>query len=128
MMQREILVVDDNADSVAILRAFLTARGYGVAAASNGMEALDCLRRQVFDLVLLDVMMPGMSGFDVLSHLRQDAATARLPVILLTAKVEDEDLVTGYSGGADYYITKPFTPKQLFYGIDLVLGEGDIGG
>jgi two-component system alkaline phosphatase synthesis response regulator PhoP len=127
-MRREVLVVDDNADSVAILRGFLTARGFGVAAANNGMEALECLRRQVFDLVLLDVMMPGMSGFEVLSHLRQDPATATLPVILLTAKLEDEDLMTGYSGGADYYITKPFTPKQLFYGIDLVLAEGNAGG
>jgi two-component system alkaline phosphatase synthesis response regulator PhoP len=123
-MQAKVLVVDDNADSVAILRGFLEARGYGVAAARNGMEALDCVRRDAFDLVLLDVMMPGMSGFDVLAEIRKQPATARLPVILLTAKTGDDDLLTGYDGGADYYITKPFTPKQLFYGIELVLEKG----
>lgn len=123
MMKSKVLVVDDNADNVAILRGFLESRGYGVAAAVNGMDALDCLRRDVFDLVLLDVMMPGMSGFEVLEQIRKQPATTKLPVILLTAKVEDDDLMTGYGGGADYYITKPFTPRQLFYGIDLVLGR-----
>jgi CheY-like chemotaxis protein len=127
-MQSKVLVVDDNTDNVAILRGFLEARGYDVAAAANGMEALDCLRRQGIYLVLLDVMMPGMNGFEVLQHIRKQPQTAVLPVIMLTAKIEDEDLMTGYGGGADYYITKPFTPKQLFYGIDLVLGKGASGG
>jgi len=124
-MQTKVLVVDDNTDSVAILRGFLEARRYAVVAAGTGIEALECLRREEFDLVLLDVMMPGMSGFDVLAHMRGDNATASVPVILLTAKTQDDDLMTGYGGGADYYITKPFTPKQLFYGIDLVLGSGE---
>jgi DNA-binding response OmpR family regulator len=124
-MQTKVLVVDDNADSVAILRGFLEARGYSVAAASNGMEALGWVRREAFDLVLLDVMMPGMSGFEVLAEIRTQPATATLPVILLTAKTQDDDLMTGYDGGADYYITKPFTPKQLFYGIELVLERGE---
>lgn len=127
-MHTKVLVVDDNADSVAILRGFLEARGYGVVAASNGMEALDCVRSAALDLVLLDVMMPGMSGFDVLAEIRKRPATAGLPVILLTAKTQDDDLMTGYDGGADYYITKPFTPGQLFYGIELVLGRGEARG
>lgn len=124
-MYQKILVVDDNADSVAILRGFLEARQYRVVAAGTGVEALECMRREDFDLVLLDVMMPGMSGFDVLTEMRQREATARLPVILLTAKTRDDDLMTGYERGADYYITKPFTSRQLFYGIELVLGKGD---
>jgi CheY-like chemotaxis protein len=124
-MQTRVLVVDDNSDSVAILRGFLEARHYAVAAAATGVEALDRLRREEFDLMLLDVMMPGMSGFEVLAKLRSDPATASVPVILLTAKTEDDDLVAGYGQGADYYITKPFTSRQLFYGIDLVLGAGD---
>jgi len=69
-----------------------------------------------------------MSGFDVLAEIRNGSATATLPVILLTAKTHDDDLMTGYDGGADYYITKPFTAKQLFYGIDLVLGRGGESG
>jgi two-component system phosphate regulon response regulator PhoB len=89
------------------------------------MEALGWVRREAFDLVLLDVMMPGMSGFEVLAEIRTQPATATLPVILLTAKTQDDDLMTGYDGGADYYITKPFTPKQLFYGIEWVLERGE---
>jgi DNA-binding response OmpR family regulator len=126
-MQHKILVVDDNADSIAILRGFLAARQYQVVAARTGLEALECMHRERFDLVLLDVMMPGMSGFDVLAEMRRTDAMADTPVILLTAKTQDEDLVLGYEYGADYYITKPFTARQLYYGIELVLEEGGRG-
>ena len=74
-------------------------------------------------MVLLDVMMPGMSGLEVLEKLRAEPRNARIPVILLTAKTQDEDVISGYRYGADYYIPKPFTSKQLLYGIRLVLGE-----
>jgi DNA-binding response OmpR family regulator len=124
-MPPKILVVDDNADSVAILKGFLEARGYIVVTAANGVEALENMQREGFDLVLLDVMMPGMNGFDVLAEMPRHEATARLPVILLTAKTQDEDLMKGYELGADYYITKPFTSRQLFYGVDLILGKAD---
>lgn len=124
-MGLKVLVVDDHADSIAILRGLLEARQHRVVAAQTGSQALECMQQENFDLVLLDVMMPGMSGFEVLAEMRRREATARLPVILLTAKTEDEDLVAGYEGGADYYITKPFTSRQLFYGIDLVLGKGE---
>ena len=127
-MQTKVLVVDDNRDSIAILRGFLKTRGYSMTAAADGIEALDCLRKEPFDLVLLDVMMPGMNGFDVLAHMRREGTTAAIPVILLTAKTADEDLLTGYDRGADYYITKPFTPEQLFYGIEIVLGTGEAVG
>ncbi|MFI5398848.1 MAG: response regulator [Candidatus Binatia bacterium] len=124
-MKHRILVVDDNPDSVAIMRGILECRGYEVAAATSGAEALQFLAKETVDLVLLDVMMPEMSGMQVLQHIKENAATGRLPVILVTAKTQDEDVLSGYQYGADYYITKPFTAKQLVYGIELILGKGE---
>jgi CheY-like chemotaxis protein len=124
-MKHKILVVDDNPDSVAIMRGILEGRGYDVAAAGSGSEALQLLKKEAVDLVLLDVMMPEMSGMEVLHRIKEDAASGRLPVILVTAKTQDEDLLSGYQYGADYYITKPFTAKQLLYGIELILGKGE---
>jgi len=124
-MKHKILIVDDNPDSVAIMRSILESRGYDVAAAQSGAEALDFLQRETVNLVLLDIMMPEMSGTEVLQRIKDNAATGRLPVILVTAKTQDEDVLSGYQYGADYYITKPFTAKQLLYGIELILGKGE---
>jgi CheY-like chemotaxis protein len=124
-MKHKILVVDDNPDSVTIMRGILESRGYEVASAIRGAEALEYLGTHAVDLVLLDVMMPEMSGIEVLQHIKADAATSQLPVVLVTAKTQDEDLLSGYQYGADYYITKPFTGKQLIYGIELILGKGE---
>jgi two-component system alkaline phosphatase synthesis response regulator PhoP len=124
-MKHKILVVDDNPDSVAIMRGILESRGYDVAAANGGAEALQFLKKEAVDLVLLDIMMPEMNGMEVLQRIKDDAASSRLPVILVTAKTQDEDLLSGYQYGADYYITKPFTAKQLLYGIELILGKGE---
>jgi DNA-binding response OmpR family regulator len=126
-MSRRILVVDDNLDSVLILRSMLEAQGFSVRVAQSGIEALDQLKEEVPDLVLLDVMMPEMSGFEVLERIKSTHATSRVPVILVTAKVQDEDVMTGYQYGADYYITKPCTAKQLLYGISLVLDRREAG-
>jgi CheY-like chemotaxis protein len=124
-MKHRVLIVDDNPDSIAIMRSILESRGYDVAAAQSGAEALDFLQRETVSLVLLDVMMPEMSGTEVLQRIKDNAATGRLPVILVTAKTQDEDVLSGYQYGADYYITKPFTAKQLLYGIELILGKGE---
>jgi two-component system alkaline phosphatase synthesis response regulator PhoP len=124
-MSRKILVVDDNVDSLTIIRSMLESRGYTVRAAQSGPEALAQLEREVPDLVLLDVMMPEMSGLEVLERLRSAHATAKVPVIMVTAKMQDDDLMAGYQHGADYYITKPCTSNQLLYGIGLVLGRTD---
>lgn len=124
-MKHKVLVVDDNPDSVAIMRGILEARGYDVATAGSGAEALQLVTSEPVDLVLLDVMMPEMSGMEVLQRIKEDATTGRLPVILVTAKTQDEDVLSGYQYGADYYITKPFTAKQLIYGIELILGKGE---
>jgi CheY-like chemotaxis protein len=124
-MKHRVLIVDDNPDSIAIMRSILESRGYDVAAAQSGAEALDFLQRETVNLVLLDIMMPEMSGTEVLQRIKDNAATGRLPVILVTAKTQDEDVLSGYQYGADYYITKPFTAKQLLYGIELILGKGE---
>jgi DNA-binding response OmpR family regulator len=124
-MSQRILVVDDNLDSVTIMRTILETQHYEVLVATSGAEALECLKKEKVDLVLLDVMMPEMSGLEVLERIKDEAATGRLPVILVTAKTHDDDVLSGYQYGADYYITKPFTGKQLLYGINLVLGKGE---
>jgi DNA-binding response OmpR family regulator len=95
-----------------------------VLSASSGLELLNMLKNQKPDLIILDIMMPEMDGLEVLSRLKAVADTATLPVILLTAKVQYEDVLGGYKLGADYYITKPFTSTQLVNGINLLLGEG----
>lgn len=122
-MATRILVVDDNRDSLFITRGILEPKGYEVIEATSGEEALELVRQSPPDLVLLDIMMPGMSGLEVLQKLKEQYETARIPVILVTAKTADEDVVQGYQYGADYYITKPFTATQLLYGIELVLGR-----
>jgi putative two-component system response regulator len=124
-MSQTILVVDDNPDSLTILQSILQPRGYAVLVATSGREALRLVDGDPRpDLVLLDVMMPEMSGLEVLQKIKDANTTAKIPVILVTAKTHDEDVLSGYQYGADYYITKPFTAKQLLYGIDLVLGKG----
>jgi CheY-like chemotaxis protein len=124
-MKNRILVVDDNPDSITIMRSILESRGYEVRAATSGAEALAMIEKERPDLVLLDIMMPEMIGIEVLQLIKDNAQTGRLPVILVTAKVHDDDVLSGYHYGADYYITKPFTAKQLLYGVDLVLGKGE---
>ena len=121
-MSSVILVVDDNQENVDIARQMLLSRGFEVRVAYNGPSALTSVEQQRPDLILLDIMMPQMSGMEVLDRLRANPATAGVPVILVTAKDQDEDLLAGYKYGADYYITKPFSAKQLLYGIGLVLG------
>ena len=118
-----VLVVDDDQDYVDIVRTHLARRNFAVTTAAGGAEALERLQEQKFDVVLLDVMMPKMSGFEVLQRIRETPATASLPVILISARGDEEDMMTGYQYGADYYITKPCTPTQLLYGVGLVLGR-----
>lgn len=122
-MANKVLIVDDNPDSIMVLRTILESKGFTVLSAGNGREALQVMEGQIPDAVLLDVMMPELSGIDVLKRMRSAAATARIPVILVTAKGQDEDLLDGYQHGADYYITKPCTAKQLLYGLSMVLGK-----
>ena len=118
------MVVDDNPDIITIVKTILEGKGYRVMSASSGQELLNMLNGQKPDLIILDIMMPEMDGLEVLTRLKGVPETASLPVILLTAKVQYEDVLGGYKLGADYYITKPFTSTQLTNGINLLLGEG----
>lgn len=120
---QKILVVDDDEDSRSMVRTILESNGFMVEECSNGKDALVRIPELQPHLVLLDIMMPEMSGYDVLVHLKQKPETQNIPVIMLTAKSDPEDLITGYNDyGVEYYITKPFTTRQLLSGIKLVLG------
>ncbi len=121
---KTIMVVDDNPDIITIVKTILEGKGYSVFSAFSGAELLNMLKGQKPDLIILDIMMPEMDGLEVLSRLKAMSETATIPVILLTAKVQYEDVLGGYKLGADYYITKPFTSTQLVNGINLLLGEG----
>jgi CheY-like chemotaxis protein len=122
--KKTIMVVDDNPDIITIVKTILEGRGYTVFSASSGPELLNMLPNHKADLIILDIMMPEMDGLEVLTRLKGKTESATIPVILLTAKVQYEDVLGGYKLGADYYITKPFTSTQLVNGINLLLGEG----
>jgi len=121
---KTVMVVDDNPDIVTIVKTILEGKGYVVQSAYSGQEVFNLLSEQKPDLIVLDIMMPQMDGLEVLTRLKGEPSTATIPVILLTAKVQYEDVLGGYKMGADYYITKPFTSTQLLNGINLLLGEG----
>lgn len=105
-----ILVCDDDRDIVSALTIYLTGEGYAVTGVGNGQEALDLFRQQPFDLVLMDIMMPGMDGIAATAQLR---AESNVPILFLTAKGEDTDKILGLNIGADDYITKPFNPLEV---------------
>ena len=124
--KRTIMVVDDYPDLVEIVRIALTLKGFNVSCAYSGKHLFACLEELRPDLILLDIMMPQMDGLEVLTRLKGNPATASIPVIILTAKGEPEDVIKGYERGADIYITKPFTSTEVLEAINLVLG-GDQG-
>ena len=121
----DILVVDDTPDCCEIIRMMLEASGFHVRVADSGEAALSEVAARPPDAMLLDVMMPGMSGIEVLEQVRSMPRVANLPVILLTGCITDDDMVCGYQHGADYYIPKPCTARQITHGLSLVLGRAD---
>ena len=121
-MTGTVLVVEDDEDVLRMVSTILVGRGLEVRLARDGRTAIKSIRERRPDAIILDIMMPGMDGIQVLDQLKGDAHTAPIPVILVTALVQDEDVLKGYKSGADYYLTKPFTSRQLVYAIDLVLG------
>jgi CheY-like chemotaxis protein len=122
-MAKRILVVDDDSDALALISLTLRRRGYDVATAPGGAEALEKIAQELPDLLLLDVMMPFMDGYEVYSHLRADPRTASLPVILLTAKAQIADRIEGIRKGVNDYITKPVHPDELVMRIHDVLEQ-----
>lgn len=119
--KERILVVDDEPDIVALVAYHLARAGYGVSTASSGPEALAKATSELPALVVLDLMLPGMSGFDVLERLRADPATAQIAVLTLTARREEPDRVRGLLLGADDYLTKPFSPQELTLRVGAIL-------
>jgi two-component system alkaline phosphatase synthesis response regulator PhoP len=120
-MSQRILVVDDDRKIVRLLRASLEQVGYQVFVAYDGETALQILRGEPPDLVVLDLMLPGRDGWDVTRAMRGDAALADTPIIMLTARVEHHDRIVGLELGADDYVTKPFHPGELIARIRAVL-------
>lgn len=108
-----ILVVDDVISNVLLLKVLLAAQKFNVITASNGMEAIDITKKQQPDLILLDVMMPGMSGFEVAQKLKNDPEVQHIPIIFLTALNSTADIVTGFKVGANDFISKPFNKEEL---------------
>lgn len=116
-----ILVVDDEADILALVTYHLAKSGYRVSTAATGPEALRAARDERPALIVLDLMLPGMSGFDVLEQLRGDAATSGIAVLMLTARRDEPDRIRGLSIGADDYLTKPFSPQELVLRVAAIL-------
>jgi two-component system phosphate regulon response regulator PhoB len=109
----KILAVDDEEDLLELVRVNLTREGYQVQCALTGEAALSIVRRDPPDLILLDLMLPGTDGLEVCRRLKSDAGTAHIPIVMLTARSEDADIVVGLELGADDYVTKPFSPRVL---------------
>ena len=118
MEAEKILVVDDNKEIVYSISELLKYEGYEILKAYDGMEALDIMERENVDLILLDVMMPKMNGWEVCREIRQ---TSKVPIIMLTAKSDESDELMGFDLGVDEYITKPFSPKILVARVEAIL-------
>ncbi len=116
-----VLVVDDEADILALVTYHLAKSGYRVSTAATGPEALRAARDEHPALIVLDLMLPGMSGFEVLEQLRADAATSGIAVLMLTARRDEPDRIRGLSIGADDYLTKPFSPQELVLRVGAIL-------
>lgn len=119
-----ILVADDDVDIRELVEFKLSTLGHEIVAVGDGAAAVDECQAQRPDLAVLDVMMPGMSGLDAVRVIRNDPALADLPVILLTARAQESDVETGFDSGADDYITKPFSPRELATRVQALLARG----
>jgi two-component system phosphate regulon response regulator PhoB len=123
-MQHKILVVEDEADVLDLLLINLRAAGFTVIAVDDGAQALAKARSEPPSLIILDLMLPKMSGLEICKVLKSEAATRNIPVIMLTAKAEEVDKIVGLELGADDYVTKPFSPRELILRINRSLRRG----
>src|SRR4051812_28441151 len=121
MNKGTILIIDDEKDLIELVRFNLDKEGYDVISASDGQTGLEIAQRHKLDLIVLDLMMPGMEGLEVCRRLRSDPRTGRIPVIMLTAKATEADRIVGLEMGADDYITKPFSPRELVARVKAIL-------
>ncbi|HMK93458.1 MAG TPA: response regulator, partial [Thermoleophilia bacterium] len=121
MAKESILVVDDERDILELLEYNLAKEGYAVVTVETGEDAIDAARRKLPDLILLDLMLPGVDGLEVCRALKADPTTAHIPIVMVTAKGGEADIVTGLELGADDYVTKPFSPRVLAARVKAVL-------
>ena len=118
-----ILVADDDVDIRELIEFKLSTLGHEIIAVNDGAAAVDACREHKPDLAVLDVMMPGMSGLDAIRVIRSEESMADIPVILLTARAQESDVETGFDSGADDYITKPFSPRELASRVQALLAR-----
>ncbi|TRZ48727.1 DNA-binding response regulator [bacterium] len=125
LRKQKILVVDDEKDLTALVSLHMKMAGFEVLTANNGEKALDLSREEKPDLIILDLMLPKIDGWQVCEQLRQDAVTKDIPVIMLTARTQIEDKLKGFEAGADDYVTKPFSPRELVARVKRVLARAE---
>ena len=122
-MKKKILIVDDEEVIRKFLKIHLDKLGYEVMEAGDGVQAIEQLGKDDFDLLICDILMPKKDGWEVIKEVKSNPKTKAIPVIVLTAKNEDSDMFKGYDLGVNYYMTKPFTKAQLIYGLRLMFGD-----
>jgi two-component system alkaline phosphatase synthesis response regulator PhoP len=127
-MAKKILAVDDERHIVRLVQVNLERQGYEVVTAFDGKEALEKVESENPDLIVLDVMMPYMDGFEVLQNLKKNQNTRDIPVIMLTAKAQDADVFRGWQSGVDCYLTKPFNPMELIAFVRRIFKSLEDGG
>lgn len=127
MANKKILVVDDEEDILELIQFNLSREGYIISCATTGERALKALKTDPVDLIVLDLMLPGIDGFTVARHIKDDPRVQHIPIVMLTAKGSETDVVTGLEMGAEDYITKPFSPRILLARIHKVLRRNDSG-
>ena len=121
MARETILIVDDEEDIIELIKYNLKTEGYVILTAGTGEQALKTARKSLPDLIVLDLMLPGIDGLDVTRHLKNNDQTADIPIVMVTAKGEESDVVTGLELGANDYISKPFSPRELVARIRAIL-------
>ena len=126
MKKTKIVVVEDEADILEVIDYNLSKEGFDVSSSSDGLEGLALVRKEIPDLVLLDLMLPGMDGIEICRTLKADSATRSISIIMVTAKGEESDIVLGLGIGADDYVLKPFRPRELIARVKSVLRRGGL--
>ena len=121
-MEKKILVVDDEEDIRTLLTTSFESQGYQIISAADGTQGWEMLKNHKPDLLITDINMPGIDGIELLKKVREDSDLKDMPVIMLTGKSADEEILSGLSHGADHYITKPFTIKTVLNTVKMMLG------
>jgi len=125
MDKKNVLIVEDEEDILQLIEINLIKNGFNTVGATTGEKAIEEMKHGQFDLIILDLMLPGIDGIKVCKMLKNDSVTADIPIIMLTAKGEEEDIIKGLESGADDYVTKPFSPKVLLARIKTALRRTD---